>query len=358
MLYLWLYPLHTEFPILNVFRYLSFRTIYAAVTAFLVAFVLTPPLIRKLQAIKMGQNIREDGPQSHLAKSGTPTMGGVLILFAITLSTLLWADITNRYVWVVLFSTLGFGAIGFMDDYRKFTGARSKGLSAAQKFLLQIAITLAVGVFIYTLPSYSTKLSLPFFKHALPDIGMLYIPFIVIVIVGASNAVNLTDGLDGLAIGPIMIASFAYTVVAYVAGNKIMADYLLIPYIEGAGEVAIFTAAIFGSSLGFLWFNTYPASVFMGDVGSLPLGAALGTVAVVSKHELLLVLVGGVFVIEAVSVIFQVLSFKSRGKRIFLMAPIHHHFEMKGWEEPKVVVRLWIIAILLALLSLSTLKLR
>lgn len=358
MLYLLLYPLHTEFSIFNVFRYLSFRIIYAAVTAFLIAFVLAPPLIRKLQEIRLGQHIREDGPKTHLTKSGTPTMGGLLILFAVLLSTLLWADVTNRYVWLVTAATVGFGAIGFADDYLKFVKGRSKGLSAKQKFLAQLVVALALGVFFYYLPGYSTKLSVPFFKNFMPDLNVFYIPFAILVIVGASNAVNLTDGLDGLAVGPVMIAALAYTIVAYVVGNKIMSDYLLIPYIEGAGELAVFTAAIFGASLGFLWFNTYPASVFMGDVGSLPLGAALGTVAVASKHELLLLLVGGVFVIEAISVIFQVASYKSRGKRIFLMAPIHHHFEMKGWEEPKVVVRLWIIAILLALLSLSTLKLR
>ena len=274
-------------------------------------------------------------------------------------STLLWADITKPYVWLVLTATLGFGAIGFADDYLKFIKAQSKGLSATQKFTAQDGRwRLAIALVLYFLPGYSTKLSVPFFKMFMPDLGWLYVAFAVLVIVGSSNAVNLTDGLDGLAIGPVMIAALAYTIVAYVAGHRLMSDYLLIPHIEGAGELAMFTAAILGASLGFLWFNTYPASVFMGDVGSLPLGAALGTVAVISKHELLLLMVGGVFVIEAVSVIFQVVSFKSRGKRIFLMAPIHHHFEMKGWEEPKVVVRLWIIAILLALLSLSTLKLR
>ncbi len=358
MLYNWLYPLHTEFSFLNVFRYLSFRIIYAAVTAFLIAFVLTPWLINKLQAIKLGQQVRDDGPKRHLAKSGTPTMGGILIIFAVVLSTLLWADLTNKYVWLVVLSTLGFGLIGFTDDYLKFIRAQSKGLSATQKFIGQFAIAVVIGLVLYSLPGFSTKLNVPFFKNVTPDLSWLYVPFAVLVIVGASNAVNLTDGLDGLAIGPVMIATMAYTIVVYMAGHKLFADYLLIPYVDGAGEVGVFTAAIFGASLGFLWFNTYPASVFMGDVGSLPLGAALGTVAVISKHELLLILVGGVFVIEAVSVIFQVLSFKSRGKRIFLMAPIHHHFEMKGWEEPKVVVRLWIIAILLALLSLSTLKLR
>lgn len=358
MLYIWLYPFHKEFSFLNVFRYQSFRIIYAAVTAFLIAFVLAPWVIRKLQEIKLGQQIRDDGPKRHLAKSGTPTMGGILIIFAVTLSTLLWADISRSHIWLVLVATLGFCAIGFADDYLKFIKARSKGLSASQKFTAQLVVALIVAVILYSMPGYSTKLSVPFFKSFTPDLGWFYIVFAVLVIVGCSNAVNLTDGLDGLAIGPVMIAALAYTVVAYVTGHRLMSEYLLIPHIDGAGELAVFTAAILGSSLGFLWFNTYPASVFMGDVGSLPLGAALGTVAVISKHELLLLMVGGVFVIEAVSVIFQVASFKSRGKRIFLMAPIHHHFEMKGWEEPKVVVRLWIIAILLALLSLSTLKLR
>ncbi|MBX3350422.1 MAG: phospho-N-acetylmuramoyl-pentapeptide-transferase [Nitrospira sp.] len=358
MLYIWLYPFHTQFSFLNVFRYQSFRIIYAAVTAFLIAFVLAPWVIRKLQEIKLGQQVRDDGPKRHLAKSGTPTMGGILIIFAVMMSTLLWADISRPHIWLVLGATLGFCAIGFVDDYLKFIKARSKGLSASQKFSAQIAVALIVAVVLYCLPEYNTKLSVPFFKSFTPDLGWFYVVFAIIVIVGSSNAVNLTDGLDGLAIGPIMITALAYTVVAYVTGHRLMSEYLLIPHIEGAGELAVFTAAILGSSLGFLWFNTYPASVFMGDVGSLPLGAALGTVAVISKHELLLLMVGGVFVIEAVSVIFQVVSFKSRGKRIFLMAPIHHHFEMKGWEEPKVVVRLWIIAILLALLSLSTLKLR
>ena len=358
MFYIWLYPLHTEIQFFNVFRYLSFRIIYAAVTAFLIAFVLAPPLIRKLQEMRLGQRVRDDGPSSHLVKTGTPTMGGLLILFAVLLSTLLWADISNGYVWLVILATFSFGLIGFADDYLKFVRGQSKGLSAIQKLLAQTVIALALGLVLYTQFDYSTQLSVPFFKNFVPDLGVYYILFAVLVIVGSSNAVNLTDGLDGLAVGPVMVASVAYTIVAYVAGNRIWSEYLLIPYIEGSGELAVFTAAIFGASLGFLWFNTYPASVFMGDVGSLPLGAALGTVAVISKHELLLLLVGGVFVIEAISVIFQVVSFKSRGKRIFLMAPLHHHFEMKGWEEPKVVVRLWIIAILLALLSLSTLKLR
>lgn len=358
MLYLLLYPLHTQFSIFNVFRYLSFRIIYAALTAFVLVFVLAPPVIRRLQSYGIGQRIRGEGPSRHQSKGGTPTMGGVLILFAVIVATLLWTDLTSHYVWLAVFAMLGFGAVGFWDDYLKIVRGRNQGLTAAQKIAAQAVVALGIGVLFYSLPAYSTQLSVPFFKTFLPDIGLFYIPFAVLVIVGASNAVNLTDGLDGLAIGPVMVAAMAYTVVAYVSGHKVFADYLLIPHIDGAGELAIFTASIVGASLGFLWFNTYPASVFMGDVGSLPLGAALGTVAVISKHELLLVLVGGVFVIEALSVIFQVALFKSRGKRVFLMAPIHHHFELKGWEEPKVVVRLWIIAMLLALFSLSTLKLR
>lgn len=358
MLYLLLYPLHTQFSMFNVFRYLSFRIIYAALTAFLIVFVLAPPVIRMLQRYGVGQKIRADGPSGHQVKGGTPTMGGILILFAVVMATLLWTDLTNRYVWLALFAMVGFGAVGFWDDYLKTMRGKSQGLTALQKIVAQAVVALGIGVLFYALPAYSTKLSVPFLKSFSPDIGLFYIPFAVLVIVGASNAVNLTDGLDGLAIGPVMVAAMAYTVVAYVSGHKVFADYLLIPYIDGSGELAIFTASILGAGLGFLWFNTYPASVFMGDVGSLPLGAALGTVAVISKHELLLLLVGGVFVIEALSVIFQVVSYKARGKRVFLMAPIHHHFELKGWEEPKVVVRLWIIAMLLALVSLSTLKLR
>lgn len=358
MLYLWLYPLHTEFAIFNVFRYLSFRIIYAAVTAFLIVFFLAPPMIKKLQTLKLGQKIRTDGPQSHLGKSGTPTMGGLLIIFSVLLSTVLWADISNFYVWLVLLSLVGFGMIGFVDDYIKILRGQSKGLTATQKIIGQLGVALGIGLFFYLSPGYSTELSVPFFKNFTPDLGVFYIPFAVLVIVGCSNAVNLTDGLDGLAVGPVIISAMAYSVVAWAVGNKLVSEYLLVPHIEGAGELAILTASIVGAGLGFLWFNTYPASVFMGDVGSLPLGAALGTVAVVCKHELLLILVGGVFVMEAVSVIFQVASFKSRGKRIFLMAPLHHHFELKGWEEPKVVVRLWIIAIILGLLSISTLKLR
>ena len=358
MLYHLLYPLHVDYGIFNVFRYITFRTIYAVLTALVICFVLGPWIIRTLQKFHVGQNIRGEGPKSHQVKSGTPTMGGLMILFAVIIPTLLWADLTNPYIWLIVFSTLGFGLVGFWDDYRKVIKKQSEGLSPWPKFSLQVVISMVVGLSLYSLPAYSTQLSVPFFKDFNPDLGWLYIPFIVVVLVGASNAVNLTDGLDGLAIGPVTVAAVAYTIVAYVTGHVKFADYLLINHIEGAGELTIFCGAMVGASLGFLWFNTYPASIFMGDVGSLPLGAALGTVAVMTKHELLLILVGGIFVIEALSVIFQVTSFKSRGKRVFLMAPIHHHFELKGWEEPKIIVRFWIIAIILALLSLSTLKLR
>ena len=358
MLYNWLYPLHSQFSFLNVFRYQSFRIIYAAVTAFLIAFAMAPWVIRKLQEIKLGQQIRDDGPKRHLVKSGTPTMGGILIIFAVVLSTLLWADMTNRYVWLVVIATVGFGAVGFIDDYLKFIKRQSKGLSATQKFTCQILVALTIGVFLYTLPSYTTKLSVPFFKFFTPDLGWFYIVFVVLVIVGSSNAVNLTDGLDGLAVGPVMIAALAYTIVAYVTGNRVMAEYLLIPYIEGAGEIAIFTGAVLGSSLGFLWFNTYPAQVFMGDIGALALGAALGVVAVIVRQEFVLLIMGGVFVMETVSVMLQVASFKLTGKRIFRMAPIHHHFELKGWAEPKVIVRFWIISVILVLVGLATLKVR
>ncbi len=358
MFYYLLYPLHTDYAFLNVFRYITFRTIYAVLTALVISFFLGPAIIRWLQRLHIGQQIREEGPKSHQAKSGTPTMGGLLILIAVVCSTVLWTDLTNRYVWVVLLATAGFGLIGFWDDYLKVVKRHSRGLIPRYKFSLQILVASVAAAVLAYAPGFSTQIALPFFKTAQLDLGWFYPVLVVVVVVGASNAVNLTDGLDGLAIGPVIVAATAYMIVAYAAGHRKIADYLLISYIEGSGELAVFCGAMIGASLGFLWFNAYPATVFMGDVGSLPLGAALGLVAVVSKHELLLVLVGGLFVIEALSVIFQVASFKSRGKRVFLMAPIHHHFELKGWEEPKVVVRFWIIAIILALLSLSTLKLR
>ncbi len=358
MVYNLLYPLHTTFSFLNVFRYITFRTVYAVVTALVISFLIGPWITNLLTRRQMGQAIREDGPKSHLSKTGTPTMGGLMILVAIISSTLLWADMTNRYVWLSLCATTGFGLIGFWDDYLKCIKKNPKGLLPRYKFSLQIVIALIVALGLYTSPAYSTILSVPFFKNVTPDLGVFYIPFTILVIVGASNAVNLTDGLDGLAVGPVMVAAVAYLIVSYVSGHADFSEYLLIPHIKGAGELAVFCGSMLGAALGFLWFNAYPATIFMGDIGSLPLGGALGTVAVISKHELLLALVGGIFVVEALSVIVQVTSYKSRGKRVFLMAPIHHHYELKGWKEPKIVVRFWIIAIILGLISLSTLKLR
>ena len=353
-----LYSLHTEITAFNVFRYITFRAVYAALTALVLCFMLGPRLVRWLAGYKVGQQIRDDGPKSHHTKSGTPTMGGLLILFAVGAATLLWADLRNPFVWLVLLSIAGYGLIGFWDDYLKFMRRRSLGLPPRMKLLAQVLVAFLISALLFWVVGQDTRLNLPFFKDIRPDLGWFYIPFAILVIVGASNAVNLTDGLDGLAIGPVIVTAVAYTIVTYVTGHKGFADYLLIPHIDGAGELSVICAALFGAGLGFLWYNAYPASVFMGDVGSLPLGGALGTMAVVSKHELLLLLVGGLFVIEAVSVILQVGSFKLRGKRIFKMAPLHHHFELLGWPEPKVVIRFWIIAIILALLSLSTLKLR
>ncbi len=358
MFYNLIYPLHTTYSFLNVFRYITFRTIYAVVTALLISFLIGNAITELLRRLQIGQAIRDNGPKTHLEKSGTPTMGGLMILIAVLLATFLWADMTNVYIWLVLFSTIGFGLIGFWDDYLKCVKKDPKGLQARYKFGLQIVVALITALGLYHSSAYSTVLSVPFLKNVTPDFGIFYIPFAILVIVGASNAVNLTDGLDGLAVGPVMVTAVVYMIVSYVSGHSNFAEYLIIPHIKGAGELSVFCGAIFGAALGFLWFNAYPATLFMGDIGSLPLGAALGTVAVISKHELLLALVGGIFVIEALSVIFQVVSFKSRGKRVFLMAPIHHHFELKGWEEPKVVVRFWIIAIILGLISLSTLKLR
>jgi len=359
MIYHLLYPLHTTLSVFNVFRYITFRTIYASLTSFLICFLIGPWVIRKLSALQIGQFIREDGPQTHLKKAGTPTMGGTLILFSVFVSTLLWTNLTNSYVWIVLLVTFGNGLIGFADDYLMQIKKRSKGLSVKGKFALQTALALFVGILLYARPDFSTRVTVPLFKNISPDLGWGYIVFAVFVIVGTSNAVNLTDGLDGLAIGPAIIAAATYMVFAYVTGHLKIADYLQLNHVPGAGEVAIFCGALAGAGVGFLWFNAYPAQVFMGDVGSLSIGGALGTVAVITKQEILLVLVGGLFVIEALSVIFQVGFFKvTHGRRIFRMAPLHHHFELKGWPEPKVIVRFWIIAILLALISMSTLKLR
>lgn len=359
MIYHLLYPLHTSISAFNVFRYITFRTIYASLTAFLICFLLGPWVIRKLSYMQVGQYIREDGPQSHHQKAGTPTMGGVLIVFSVAVSTLLWADLSNHFVWIVLLVLLGFGAIGFIDDYLMQVKKRSKGLTGKGKIILQTLLALVVGYLVVISPDVTTRVAIPFFKQAAPDLGWWYVPFAAFVIVGASNAVNLTDGLDGLAIGPVIIAAGTYMIFAYIAGHIKIAEYLQISYVTRGGEMAVFCGALAGAGMGFLWFNAYPAQVFMGDVGSLSLGGAIGTVAVITKQEILLALVGGLFVMEALSVIFQVSFFKlTKGKRIFRMAPLHHHFELKGWPEPKVIVRFWIIAIALALISMSTLKLR
>ncbi len=358
MLYQLLYSLHDYYSFFNVFRYITLRTVYAVITALILCLMIGPYMIELLKKYQIGQSVRSDGPSSHFTKAGTPTMGGVLILTIVVLATIAWADLSNIYVWLVLAVLVGFGFIGFIDDYLKVVRKKSEGLRGKYKFTLQIAIATLVAIALYYLPAYSTVLSVPFFKDFNPDLGWLYIPFVIFIIVGTSNAVNLTDGLDGLAIGPVIVVTLVYTIITYVAGHAKIANYLLIPFINGSGELAILCGAVFGAGLGFLWFNTYPASVFMGDVGSLPLGALLGTVAVIAKHELLLMIVGGIFVVETVSVIFQVASFRLHGKRVFLMAPLHHHYELKGWQEPKIIVRFWIIAIMLGLLALSTLKLR
>jgi phospho-N-acetylmuramoyl-pentapeptide-transferase len=358
MLYHLFYPLASSIKLFNVFKYLTFRTIYAMITALVVSFIIGPWVIRKLEGLQARQVIRTDGPESHLKKQGTPTMGGVLILAAIVIPTLLWADLTNIFIWLTLFIIVGYGLIGFVDDYKKVVEKNPRGLSPRQKMFWQFFLGLAVAIFLYIRPGFSTELYFPFFKNLHPDLGIFFIPFVTIVIVGASNAVNLTDGLDGLAIGPVAINAATYMLFTYMVGNAKLSGYLQIPYVPGSGELCILCGAMVGAGLGFLWYNSYPAEVFMGDVGSLPLGGALGAVAVITKQEILLVIVGGIFVVEALSVIFQVGSYKYRGKRIFRMAPIHHHFELKGVAEPKIIVRFWIITIILALVAISTLKLR
>ncbi len=362
MLYHLLVPLADDFAVFNVFRYLTFRSGGAVVTALVISFLLGPRIIRWLKAKQPGgQPIRSDGPESHLlTKAGTPTMGGFLILIALAVSTLLWADLTNGYVWVVIVVTLGFGAVGFGDDYLKLTKKNPKGLPGRLKLAVQFSIALGAALWIrYLAPeTMESHLAVPFFKNALIDLGWFFVAFSMVVMVGASNAVNLTDGLDGLAIVPVAIAAACFGIIAYLAGNAVFADYLQIHFVPGTGELAVFCGALIGASLGFLWFNAPPAMVFMGDTGSLACGGALGTIAVAAKHELVLVIIGGLFVLETVSVIVQVASFKLTGKRVFRMAPLHHHFEKKGWAEPTVVVRFWIIAVVLALVGLSTLKLR
>ena len=361
MLYHLLDALVPHLKVLNVFRYITFRAALATLTALLIALALGPGLIRRLREFQIGQQIRPEGPRTHQTKQGTPTMGGLLIVIAVVLPSLLWADLTNPFVWMVLASTLLYGVIGFTDDYLKITRKRSLGLTARQKLLAQVAVAGGLGVILLWLAAhgrYETILSVPFFKKWTPDLGWFYAPWAVVVIVGAANAVNLTDGLDGLAIGTTMIAAGTYAILAYVAGHAKVAGYLDVPNVKGTGDLAIVCGAMVGASLGFLWFNCNPAQVFMGDVGSMALGGTLGTVAVLIKQEVLLVFVGGLFVVEALSVILQVASFKSRGKRIFRMAPLHHHFELAGWPEQKVVIRFWIVAIIFALMGLSTLKLR
>ena len=359
MLYYLLYPLKTVFGGFNVFRYITFRTIFAILTALVISMAVGSRFINKLKALQIGQYVREDGPQSHFYKNGTPTMGGLMIIFATLIATLLWSELDNPYIWMVVMVTLGFGFIGFYDDYLKVIKKHNRGLGGRTKLVAQIILALLPAVSLYVNPSFNTTLTVPFFKQLHPDLGWFFIPFAVFIIVGSANAVNLTDGLDGLAIGPVTIAAGFYMIFCYLAGNIKIAAYLQIPYIRGVGELSIFLGALVGAGVGFLWFNAYPAQLFMGDVGALALGAVLGTVALATKQEILLAIVGGLFVVEALSVILQVGFFKvSNGKRIFRMAPLHHHFELKGWPEPKVIVRFWIIAIILGLISLSALKLR
>ncbi len=359
MLYYLLYPLKTVFGGFNVFRYITFRTIFAILTALIISMVVGSWFINKLRELQIGQYVREDGPQSHFSKNGTPTMGGLMIIFATLVATLLWSELDNPYIWMVVMVTFGFGFIGFYDDYLKVVKKHNRGLSGRTKLVAQTMLALLPAISLYVNPSFNTTLTVPFFKQAHPDLGWFFIPFAVFIIVGSANAVNLTDGLDGLAIGPVTIAAGFYMIFCYLAGNIKIAAYLQIPYIRGVGELSIFLGALVGAGVGFLWFNAYPAQVFMGDVGALTLGAVLGTVALATKQEILLAIVGGLFVVEALSVILQVGFFKvSNGKRIFRMAPLHHHFELKGWPEPKVIVRFWIIAIILGLISLSALKLR
>jgi len=359
MLYHLLFPLHTQFGGFNVFRYITFRSIGATVTAFFIVILLGERFIRLMRERQIGQVVREDGPASHYSKRGVPTMGGLLIILAVAFTTLLWVDLGSRLVWMVLGVTLWFGAIGAYDDYRKIRHKSSAGLSARGKMGLQICGAALVGWMLSSQQAFDGHVSVPFFKDFCPNLGEGYVLFAILVIVGASNAVNLTDGLDGLATGPTVITASVYLLFSYLAGHAVLSSYLQIPYVQGAGELAVFCGALVGGSLGFLWFNAFPAQVFMGDVGSLALGGAMGTVAVMIKQEFLLVVVGGIFVMEALSVILQVGFFKvSGGKRIFLMAPFHHHFEKKGWQEPKVVVRFWIVSIILGLMAMATLKLR
>ncbi len=362
MFYLLLYPLRDIISVFNVFRYITFRSIYAAITALLISFILGPYFIRKLKQWHVGEEIYEEVPESHHKKRGTPTMGGILIIIAIIIPVLLWSDLTNPYILLIIGVTLSLGVVGFVDDYMKVIKKEPRGLIARRKFIVQIFIGLVVGCILYFFPidsDIATKTNFLFFKNIQINFGLFYIPFVAFVIVGSSNAVNLTDGMDGLASGTVLLAIIAYTIMSYLTGNYHFSKYLNIIFVYGSGELTVFCAAMAGAVLGFLWFNAHPAEVFMGDTGSLALGGVLGTVAVMTKHELTLILVGGIFVLECLSVIIQVLYFKATGgKRFFKMAPLHHHFELLGWNETKIVIRFWIIAAMFALISLSTLKLR
>ncbi|MGE0650139.1 MAG: phospho-N-acetylmuramoyl-pentapeptide-transferase [Alphaproteobacteria bacterium] len=362
MLYNLLSPLASDVSVLNLFRYITFRTGGAVMTALIVCFLCGPAVIRWLKARQVhGQPIREDGPESHLlTKKGTPTMGGFIILLGLSVATLLWADLTNQYVWAVLLVTIGFGAVGFADDYLKLTRRNHKGLHGRLRLLLEITVALIAAVWVMNITPapLSDALAVPFFKSVLINLGWFFPAFAVIVMVGASNSVNLTDGLDGLAIVPVMIAAACFALISYLVGNTVFSNYLQLHFVSGSGELMVFCGALVGASLGFLWFNAPPAMVFMGDTGSLSVGGALGAISVITKHELVLIMIGGLFVLETVSVIVQVISFKLTGRRVFRMAPLHHHFEKKGWAEPTIVIRFWIIAFILALIGLSTLKLR
>ncbi len=361
MLYHLLYPFHTQLSALNVTRYITFRTAAASLSALAISLAFGPWMIRTLREFQIGQVIRQEGPTSHQPKAGTPTMGGLLILTAALVPTLLWADLTNVYVWIAMLTTAAFGGVGFLDDYLKIVRHDQHGLWPRYKLGAQLLVALAVGIVLLVLAQkgqYNTRLIFPFFKSLIPDLGWWYLPFTMIVLTAWSNAVNFTDGLDGLAISTFAIAAATFTALAYVTGHRVLADYLLLVRFSPAAELPVFCGSLVGASLGFLWYNAYPAEIFMGDVGSLALGAALGTVATLIKQELLLVIVGGVFVIEMLSVVIQVASFKLTGRRVFRMAPLHHHFELIGWSEPKVIARFVIVAIIFALFSLTTLKLR
>jgi len=356
MIYYLLFPLHTTHIAFNVLKYISFRTICGALTALLITFILGPWLIKRLKELQIGQRVREDVPDRHRAKEGTPTMGGTLVIIAVVGSTLLWSMLNNPYIWLVLFITIAYALLGFADDYRKIK--KGKGVSGKVKLLFQTAIALAAALILFTFLDFDHRLTFPFLKNLRPDLGLYYILLIIFILVGTSNAVNLTDGLDGLAIGPIMVTAGTFALVTYLSGHKQFSTYLQIPYTSGCGELSIFCGAIVGAGLGFLWFNTYPAQIFMGDIGSLSLGGSLAMVAVIAKQEIVLAVVGGIFVIEALSVIIQVAVYQTRRKRVFRMAPLHHHFELMGWAEPKIIVRFWIVTIILSLIAISTLKLR